>query len=37
LFSVVNVNADHKGGRFGHYANPNAYVGDVCETFRKAR
>ena len=37
MFNVVNVNAHHKGGHFGHYENPEAYVGDVRETFRKAR
>lgn len=37
MFNVVNVNAHHKGGHFGHYENPGAYVGDVRETFRKAR
>ena len=37
MFNVVNVNARHKGGHFGHYENPGAYVGDVRETFRKAR
>ena len=37
MFNVVNVNARHKGGHFGHYENTEAYVGDVRETFRKAR
>ncbi|MEU9244985.1 hypothetical protein [Streptomyces sp. NPDC048385] len=37
LFNAVNVNAHAKGGHFGHYENPEAYVGDVRETFRKVR
>jgi hypothetical protein len=37
LFNVVNVNAHQKGGHFVHYENPEAVVGDVRETFRRAR
>jgi pimeloyl-ACP methyl ester carboxylesterase len=37
LFNVINVNAHHKGGHFVHYENPEAVVGDVRETFRRAR
>ncbi|WP_329190840.1 epoxide hydrolase [Actinacidiphila glaucinigra] len=37
LFNVVNVNAHPKGGHFGHYENPDAYITDVRETFRKVR
>lgn len=36
-FNAINVNAHHKCGHFGHCENPEAYVGDVRETFRKAR
>ena len=36
-FNVVNVNAHSKGGHFGHCENPDAFVGDVRETFRRAR
>lgn len=36
-FNVVNVNAHPKGGHFGHFENPEAFVGDVRETFRKLR
>jgi pimeloyl-ACP methyl ester carboxylesterase len=37
VFNVVNVNAHHKGGHFGHYENPEAFIGDVRETFRGVR
>lgn len=33
----MNVNAHPKGGHFGHYENPDAYITDVRETFRKVR
>ena len=37
LFNAINVNVHHKGGHFVHYEKPEAVVGDVRETFRRAR
>ena len=37
LYNVINVNAHPKGGHFAHYENPEAVIGDVRETFRRAR
>ncbi|WP_078884140.1 epoxide hydrolase family protein [Streptomyces sp. NRRL S-340] len=34
-FNVVNVNAHMKGGHFVHYENPEAFVSDLRETFRR--
>ncbi|PSM42979.1 epoxide hydrolase [Streptomyces dioscori] len=37
VFNPVNVNAHERGGHFGHYENPEAFIGDIRETFRRVR
>ncbi|GGT10175.1 epoxide hydrolase family protein [Streptomyces chromofuscus] len=36
-FNPVNVNVHHQGGHFGPWENPEAFITDIRETFRKLR
>ena len=37
FFNPTNVNAHMRGGHFGHFENPEAFIGDVRTTFRGLR
>ncbi|GGK71664.1 multidrug MFS transporter [Sphaerisporangium melleum] len=36
-FNPIHVNAHQKGGHFGPWENPEAFIGDIRATFRKLR